>query len=692
LSRDPENIKYFRMNSIRKICSIITFSCWTRKNYAVFNSLRKVIRIGTLSVTYSLLILTVKAQGGKETDTLRIPDQEIEEVVVSAGRTPVGAQQVARLVTVISKNEIERSPALNINDLLRYISSVDIRQRGPLGAQADISIRGGTYDQTLILLNGINISDPQTGHHNLNLPVDLESIQRIEILQGPAAKSFGPNAFNGVINIITGNNGLNHIRASVMAGQFGLYKGSVNISQHSGHFSHFLSAGHTSSGGYIHNTDFSNSNLFYQAGYLTKSGMIDFQAGTLTRDFGANSFYSLKYPDQFEAVKTTFFSLKYQSNSRIRFSPAVYLRRNRDRFELIRNNESKVPFNHHLSTTAGINLNLWKSYRFGKTSLGLDFRNEHILSNVLGNPLEVPVKVRSYDSVFYSKSTNRLNSGLYAEHSFSRKKITVQAGLMAHHNSGLAKFRVYPGLDIRYNLKNYLSLFGAINKTLRMPTFTDMFYKSPVQKGNPQLKPEEALTLEGGIKYNSPVMKAHLTSFFRKGYNLIDWVKDPSPDSLIWRSMNHTQINLGGAEISFKITPPSNSRSDRIQSAEISYAFLQAGSDHGNFLSKYALDYLRHQIISSFDFRIGGKWYTSLRMTWRDRNGTYQDGKGLVVSYKPYWISDVRMYRKADQLTLFANLSNIFNSRYFDYGGIRQPGVWFMAGMTVDVNYLKRQK
>jgi vitamin B12 transporter len=146
--------------------------------------------------------------------------------------------------------------------------------------------------------------------------------------------------------------------------------------------------------------------------------------------------------------------------------------------------------------------------------LGLDLRNEHILSNVLGNPLDEQVQVRGYESVFYSRFYNRINTGLYAEHSFSWKKITVQAGVMVHHNSGLDGFRVYPGIDVRYNLKNYLSVFGAVNKTLRMPTFTYMFYKSPVQKGNPLLKPEEAVTFEGGLKYNSQVIKAHLTSYF----------------------------------------------------------------------------------------------------------------------------------------------------------------------------------
>ncbi|HPT32190.1 MAG TPA: TonB-dependent receptor plug domain-containing protein, partial [Prolixibacteraceae bacterium] len=227
MSRVPQNTVTF------------TFRQWSRRKYAVFNSLKRVIRIGYLSAVYSLLVMPGKAQNSLVTDTLQFPDQELQEVVVTAGRSPVTAQQVARVVTVISKAEIERAPAQSINDLLRFVSSVDIRQRGPLGAQADISIRGGTYDQTLILLNGINVSDPQTGHHNLNLPVSPESIERIEILRGPAAKTFGPNAFNGAVNIITGNRLPNHLRASASAGQFGLLNGSLGISGSHGNFNQF---------------------------------------------------------------------------------------------------------------------------------------------------------------------------------------------------------------------------------------------------------------------------------------------------------------------------------------------------------------------------------------------------------------------------------------------------------------------
>jgi vitamin B12 transporter len=672
----------------RKSISFVAFHCWSRIDYAEFNSLHKVIKICTLCIFYNIIVLPEQAQAQRGNDSLQVKSYELGNVVVTAGRTPIEAQQAARIVSVITKSDIERSPAQNFNDLLRYVAGVDIRQRGPFGTQADISIRGGTFDQTLILLNGVNITDPQTGHHNLNLPIDLESIERIEILQGPAAKSFGPNAFNGAINIITGNSNHNHIRSSVMFGQYGLYKASVNISNTPGNFEHFLSISQMSSDGYIKNTDFSITNIFYQAKYKHKDGTIDFQTGYNTKDFGANSFYSLKYPNQFEATKTEFVSLKYQSNTTIKFTPTFYLRRNLDLFELKRNNDS-VPFNHHQTSTTGLNLNVWTTHRLGKTSLGIDFRNEHIISNVLGNMLNIPVEVPSFNNVFYTKYYTRMNTSIYAEHTVSWKMLTVTAGVMAHHNSDITGFGIYPGIDISYRFNDYFKLYSSANKTLRMPSFTDMFYKSPAQQGNIGLKPEEAVTIEGGIKYNNSFLKGNISAFRRWGYNMIDWVKNPSPDSIIWRSMNHTQINFTGMECSLSLTPPQSGTLERIPSVRISYSFLQADSNRNNKLSKYALDYLSNQITTSIDVKIAWKLYNSSRLTYHDRNGVYQDAKGQIVSYKSFWLSDIKIYWKENHYILYTEASNIFNSCYYDFGGIIQPGVWFRGGIVVDLDYKK---
>jgi len=127
----------------------------------------------------------------------------LEQIIISAERTPVQFEQLKRSIQVISKKEIEQMPVRNISELLSYALNTDVRSRGSFGMQADISVRGGSFDQTLVLLNGMNISDPQTGHHSMDIPVDLASINRIEILKGPGARIFGPNAFNGVINTFT---------------------------------------------------------------------------------------------------------------------------------------------------------------------------------------------------------------------------------------------------------------------------------------------------------------------------------------------------------------------------------------------------------------------------------------------------------------------------------------------------------
>jgi iron complex outermembrane receptor protein len=671
------------MRKVKKRVPVFTFHHWTRKKYAVFNSLRKVIRIGTLAVTYSLLVLPGESRSQEKSDTIRMKNLELEEIVITAGRTPAGLQQVTGMVTQVNRPEIERAPSTNLNDLLRYIPSVDIRQRGPLGSQADISIRGGTYDQVLILLNGINLTDPQSGHHNLNLPVEPESIEKIEVLHGPAAGSPGTNALSGVINIITGNGRPGHIHSSIMAGQYGLFKSILNFSDTLKRFSHFLSAGHTSSDGYTHNTDFSNTTLFYQAKLRSKMGTAGFQTGYQIKEFGANGFYSILYPDQFEAIRSSFFSLKYETHTRLKISEAIYLRRSRDRFELIRNN-SKVPFNHHLTTTAGMNLNLQFSHSKGKVSWGLDIRNENIISNLLGNMLRPAVKVPGYDSAFYSKSFNRMNTGIFAGHLLTLGRLNLNTGILMHHNTGISSVRFYPEMEASLRIRERSTWFASAKKGFRVPTFTDIFYKSPVQQGNPELKQEEAITAESGFSFVSPEWEGRVSAFHRRGNHLIDWVKSPSPDSVVWRSRNHNENGITGAECSLRIFPGREHPDGWIESVSVSYTFIKGSSVQGNLLSRYAYDYLKHHATASADFRITKKIGSTMRLAWRDRNGTFQDAAGRVVPYKPYWLADARISLKTKYLTYFMSASNILNARYFDFGGLIQPGTWIHAGIEVD--------
>ena len=143
---------------------------------------------------------TEKVAINPQTDT--IPEQ-LDEIIVTAYKASLPLKLSAKMVNIILPRQIERSPVKSIEDLLNYHSGVDVLQRGPHGVQADITLRGGSFDQTAILLNGVNLTNPQTGHYSFDIPLNLSDIERIEIVQGPSSLIFGASAFSGGINIIT---------------------------------------------------------------------------------------------------------------------------------------------------------------------------------------------------------------------------------------------------------------------------------------------------------------------------------------------------------------------------------------------------------------------------------------------------------------------------------------------------------
>ena len=361
---------------VRQANHVATFRKFGRKGYSIFQSLHKVVRIGCLSVCYLLFAIPANAErnmiiAGHDTiNTMK--DIAVEEVVVSAQRAPVAFSQVARIVKVIGKEEIQSAPVQSLQDLLRYALDVDIRQRGGLGVQSDISMRGSSFDQVLILLNGININDPQTGHHSLNLPVSFDAIDRIEILEGPASRIFGPDAFSGAINIITGTSDRSNVKIRLSHGQNGYYDAGLSGTFISGKVTNFVSFDHRTSDGYIKNTDFKLTDAFYQGKLTTKAGNLDWQLGHTERGFGANSFYTPAFPDQYEHVKTTFASIKLETGHKLHFTPSVYWRRNQDHFELFRYPELIPSWyttdNYHLTDVYGTNLNAWFTSSFGKTA------------------------------------------------------------------------------------------------------------------------------------------------------------------------------------------------------------------------------------------------------------------------------------------------------------------------------------
>ena len=187
--------------------NVLKFTHFTRKGYALFACLGRVVIIGVLSV--ATLETATATSLSDETDkvttdsTLSSRQVMLDEVSVTGTRAPLTQRQQARMVTVLSREDVQAAPVQSVNDLLKYAAGIDVRQRGALGAQTDVSIRGSNYEQITILLNGINICDPQTGHNSFDLPVDISDIERIEILEGPAGRAYGTSSLLGAVNIVT---------------------------------------------------------------------------------------------------------------------------------------------------------------------------------------------------------------------------------------------------------------------------------------------------------------------------------------------------------------------------------------------------------------------------------------------------------------------------------------------------------
>src|SRR5690554_82541 len=469
------------------------FKRFARKSYSVFNSMHKAVTIGVLSGCTLMSAHAATAVSVERllthTSTDTIPLKELEEVVVTASRVELPLNLAAKMVTVLSKQDIERAPVRSIEELLNYVAGADILQRGPHGVQADISLRGGSFDQTAILLNGVNLTSPHTGHYSFDIPVNLSDIERIEIVQGPSSLVYGASAFAGGVNIITKKDVRSNAFAKLEGGMHGLFETDLRGAYKAGASVHTLSAGYKRSDGYIRNSDYNILNLLWQSRFDIDGAHIDIQAGLNDKAYGANTFYSAAYPDQYDDTRGLLLSVRGETGGRLKLIPHIYWSRHDDEFQLFREGSPNVPewytdHNYHRSDVYGMNLNMQYASLWGITSFGGEFRNEAILSSVLGRPMEEAIGK-------YTKSDNRTAISYFAEHNFILNRYTLSIGGLLNHNRAVStKMDFYPALNASMRASEKLTLYASWNKATRLPTFTDLYYTTATHTGNISLEAE----------------------------------------------------------------------------------------------------------------------------------------------------------------------------------------------------------
>jgi vitamin B12 transporter len=664
----------------------VVFKRWNNKRFAVFNSLKKTIKIGCLLVAY-LKFANPGAFAATVDTTSVVRNVEVEQIEISSERPPETFSSLSRVVVTISQKNIERAAVSSLNELLEFASNIDIRQRGTEGIQADISVRGSTFDQVLILLNGINITDPQTGHHNLNLPLDLSAIERIEIVKGPGSWKYGPGAFAGALNFITKNSASPFISAGIEGGQYSFHKEKLSGGFKTGKINHYLSANYSSCNGYDENTDFNLANLFYRGSYVTDQAELSIQTGYTDKQFGANSFYSPKFPEQFEHLQTLFTSFEAKTtNGKFHLEPKVYFRRNNDQFLLLRNNPT-IYNNYHTTDVWGSNVILNYFHNSNSiTFIGFDTRTETIWSNRLGELSDAPVPSPMNDSILLDHFHTRSNFSSFIGHKHYISNFILNVGLNFTRNSDQNfKWFIYPGIDISYNFQGNSSISASVNKTMRLPTFTDLYYTGPVNEGNPHLLPEESIGCELGYQFKNENIHFSSSAFYSKGENLIDWIKEDLND--IWHTVNYSQINTLGAEVSMiasldKLLPDQKF----LKRVKIDYTFINQDKPETKIISNYSLNYLKHRFDLDLNHSVWRNIEAGWHLSYQDRNGQFEKfvnkvSQGLV-EYDPFFLCDLKISWHFSEWLVYGMVNNLFDQHYYDIGNVMQPGRWLKIGVV----------
>ena len=579
----------------------------------------------------------------------------LDEVIINSGRISIPFSEDNRSLIIIDSVFLNNSSAKNLSEILQQVIGVDIRRRGNDDIQSDLYIRGGSFDQTLLLINGIKVEDSQTGHHQMNLSLPLNLIDKIEILKGPGSRIFGMNAFNGAVNIITKKNSENG-NINLGYGSFKTFQGSGSIPINTKKTSHILSSTYRQSDGYRYNTDYNYFNLFYSGIIEINDSDLEILFSNSDRKFGANGFYaSPEARDQYEETNGSLLNFKLRKKrENISTESSLYWRRHEDTYIYIRDNPS-VYKNDHISHKLGFQNNISIFSDIGITGIGIDLSNTWLSSNNLGE-------------------RNRFITTIFAEQLINKNKFSFTPGLAfsiyEKPSNDLFKSKLFPGIDIGYKLSNKISLNANIGETFRIPTFTDLYYSDPNNQGNENLDPEKAFTSEVGFKLREKNYGISLSLFRRKSDDLIDYVK-ANPDDK-WSPQNIKNVITTGIEFDSKLILNNN---NSLNTINLGYAYINDNYEN-DILSRYSLNSYRHRLILNFDFKLTKSIsnYLSYRYGIRE---IQDDNNKSVVDYK--------IMMKRDRWKLTLNLNNIFDSKYYETNLVQMPGRNITLGLNIEI-------
>ena len=566
--------------------------------------------------------------------------EPLDSITIQSTRIDLPFKESSRTISIITEEDIKSSPAMNLAELLQQEAGIDVRRQGVFGMQSDLYIRGGSFDQTLILIDGIKVEDPQTGHHNLNIALPLELIKQVEIIKGPAARIFGQNAFTGAINIVTKSTTKLKSNAGFQLGSYNQQHAEATVIKKMSNKSVIGHASVNSSEGYRYNTDFNNQNYFLKSSFDSDRLPLELVATFSERKFGGNQFYAIDARDQYEETQSSLIGLSsVWSNGNIKIRPQLYWKRNQDMYLYIRSNPA-VYRNLHISNKIGGQVNASLNSSIGITGFGIDLSKIDFESNRLGNH-------------------SRWMGNLFLEHQFKllKNKLDITPGVSLNYMTEF-DLNVFPGIDIGYYFNKNFNVYFNLGYTYRIPTYNDLFYVGSRDIGNENLVPEEALSQEIGLKFFGNSMVASIAFFNRDSDNLIDYTKENEEDK--WQSNTLKSMNTKGVEFQFSKKFELGPNTQKIS---FGYTYLneKLGEQRANY-SKYILNALTHHLVGQLKTQFLKNLTHNIIYKFADR-----------VSGESYHVIDAQIKFKLDKLELSIIGNNLFNSTYIETGIVPMP-------------------
>ena len=626
-----------------------------------------------------ILLQTAWVAGQVVTDTIDI----------STTRIPLKSSETGRSITVITSEELEKLPASSIDEVLQTVTGVEIQSRNGFGVQADILMRGSTFTQVLILIDGMKMNDPLTGHFNGYIPVVKEEIERIEVLRGAASAIYGADAVGGVINIITkvfsNRAHPDSHGASASGGAFStvdLQAGSFMANDDwrvGGGISYLRSDGQTLPS--IDNSD-TYENFFEvrsiglsAAKKLSDRYSLKFRSSGDLRDFSARYFYTTSPFDKSTERVGNFWNrltLEFVDNNKSEDFNVAY-KRNTDEFVFSPDFPST---NNHLTQLINFSYNrmhiLSEDFIF-KTGAQIDRRS--IVSNDRGDHAD-------------------MHYGAYVMGSWHTGRLHSTLSLRADHDDNYG-LQFSPSLNLSYVLPK-LVLRASGGRSIRAADYTERYVSNNLTDltpgrslGNPLLNSESSWSQEIGADLQLGHNLSLSTTFFnRSSAQLIDYVSTPAaeigsvseigslqPDGDYFFAQNISEVQTAGVEIQAALATLLAGHQLRWTTG---YTYTNTSSEE-DVISVYISSHARHLATTRLSLDLG---FVDISVTglYKHRLQTLSAGSFELEPSYQVWNTKLRVPIK-NQLGVHLDLRNVFDEQYQNILGARMPGRWWMVGL-----------